>query len=117
MKLKITHLLLLLPFLFFSGSCSKEEPDDVPDDLVFHSLVAEKDTIAPGETVRITATATGSQLKYFWSASPFGEILDSGAEIRYFASPCSIGKNTVSCTVTNGSRQSETKTIDIVVYE
>jgi hypothetical protein len=117
MNPKIIYLLCILLFSLFCGSCSKEEPDDVPDDLVFHSLMAEKDSIAPGETVKIIATATGSRLEYFWSATPFGDILGSGAEVEYFASPCAIGKNKVSCKVTNGSRQSETKTIDIVVYE
>lgn len=109
--------LFTLVFSVLCSSCSKEESEVVPQDLVFHSLVAEKDTIAPGETVRITATATGSQLEYFWSATPFGDILGAGAEVQYSASPCAVGKNSVVCKVTNGSSQSETKTIDIVVYE
>jgi hypothetical protein len=117
MKPKIFYFLFVLFFFLFWGGCSEDEPKNVTEDLVFHSLVAEKDTIAPGEIVKITAFATGSQLKYFWSAKPFGDILDAGAEVRYSASMCAIGKNTITCRVTNGPTQEETKTIDIVVYE
>lgn len=117
MNIKKNIFLLMALLSILSTGCSKEEQEEVPDDLVFHSLVAEKDTIAPGEVVTVTATATGSRLNFYWSAKPFGDILDSGAKVRYSASPCAIGKNTVTCKVTNGSTQSETKTIDIVVYE
>jgi hypothetical protein len=111
----------LYPFLFFSFfilicSCGKEEPE-VPDDLVFQSLVAEKDTIAPGETVKIKANASGSRMNYFWEATPFGDILGSGAEVTYAASPCGVGTNRISCRITNGKTQEDTKTIDVVVYE
>jgi hypothetical protein len=112
-------LLILVSFLLFLlfPRCNKESENEIPDDLVYHSLVAEKDTIAPGETVNVKATATGSQLEYFWSATPYGDILNSGSEVLYAASPCGVGTNKISCKITNGSKQEETKTIDIVVYE
>lgn len=116
MKYTIRYSLFLFIFFLMAESCSKEETE-LPNDLVFQSLVAEKDTIAPGETVKIKASATGSRLEYFWEANPFGDILGSGAEITYAASPCGVGANKISCRITNGSKQEETKTIDIVVYE
>lgn len=116
MNPKILYSIFFLAIFIFTGSCGKEE-SEVPDDLVFNSLVAEKDTIAPGETVKIKASATGSRLEYFWDATPFGDILGSEAEITYAASPCGVGTNKISCRITNGSKQEETKTIDIVVYE
>jgi hypothetical protein len=115
MNRKILYSIFFLSIFIFTGSCDKEEPD-VPNDLVFHSLVAEKDTIAPDETVKIKAQAIGSRLEYFWSATPFGDILNSGSEVTYAASPCAVGTNKVTCKVTNGN-QSESKTIEIVVYE
>lgn len=95
-------------------NCSKTE-QEAPGDLVFHSLTIEKDTIAPGETTKVKADATGTNLNYYWSAS-LGDILGSGAEVVYAASPCSAGKNQITCRIENGSL-SETKTVDIVVYE
>jgi hypothetical protein len=63
--------------------------------------------------VKVTAAASGSSLNYFWSAT-LGDILGSGAEVIYAASPCSAGKNRITCRVESGS-QSETKTVDIIV--
>lgn len=116
MNYKTIILVVVLLAPIWAGSCSKDEPDE-PGELVFQSLVAEKDTIAPGETVKVKATAIGNRLEYYWSASPFGDILGSGAGVTYAASPCGVGTNRISCRITSGSTQEETKTIDIVVYE
>ncbi|MFW5822621.1 MAG: hypothetical protein ACOCU7_04455 [Tangfeifania sp.] len=110
----LLNALILFAFLFFGYSCS-EEKTETPDDLVFQSLVAEKDTIAPSESTKIKATATGSRLEFFWSAT-LGDIIGSGPEVTYVASPCAAGSNEISCKITNGS-QSESKSIKIVVYE
>jgi|MTBAKSStandDraft_2_1061841.scaffolds.fasta_scaffold44219_1 hypothetical protein len=115
MNYKILHILLLLVFTGLIYCCGGEE-EEVPDDLVFHSLVAERDTIAPGEQVKVKANATGSKLEYYWSAT-LGDILNSGPEVIYAASPCQVGKNQITCKITNGPNQSETKSIYIVVYE
>lgn len=114
MNRRIIFSFFLFALFVFTCSCGKEEAE-VFDDLVFHSLVAEKDTVAPGETVKIKANATGNKIEYFWSVN-LGDIIGSGSEIIYAASPCAWGSNEVTCTVTNGN-QTESKTIDIVVYE
>ncbi len=116
MKRIFHYPLILLLLAVLVCSCRKDE-EEVPDDLVYYSLIAEKDTIAPGETVKIMVNATGSRLEYFWSASPFGDILGSGPTVTYAASPCGVGTNRISCRITNGSKQEETKSIDVVVYE
>lgn len=113
MNYKFLYIFFLFSFFIFCR-CSKEEPE-FSNDLVFHSLTAEKDTIAPGETVKIKASASGSNLEYFWSVT-LGDIIGSGSEITYAASPCAVGVNEVTCTVENGN-QAESKTIEIVVYE
>lgn len=97
-------------------NCSKEEEELPVEDLVFESLVSAKDTIAPGETTTVTATASGTGLTYYWSAT-LGDILGSGSEIVYTASPCQTGTNQITCKITDGNNQSKSKTIAIVVYE
>jgi hypothetical protein len=114
MKRILVSTLTLLAFLFLGYSCAEEEVE-APDDLVFHSLVAEKDTIAPGESTTVKASATGSSLEFFWDAT-LGDIIGSGSQITYVASPCAVGTNEISCKVTNGN-QWETKSIEITVYE
>jgi hypothetical protein len=107
-------LCLLVIFLFFPG-CGKEQEEKEPfQPLVFNSLVAEKSTIKAGETTKIKATATGSNLVYTWSAS-LGDILGSGSEVTYTASICQIGKNQINCKINNEKNDSESKTIEIVV--
>ncbi len=113
MDRQIFFLLLLVAGPLLLLHCSKEEEQMVPQDLVYQSLVAEKDTIAPDETTKVTATATGSRLEYFWSAT-LGDIVGQGAEVTYVASPCHVGKNEITCKITNGD-QSESKTLEIVV--
>ena len=104
-----------LSLLFISISCKKEDdPGDPSQPLIFSSLVAGKDTIVPGESTEITATASGYKLTYSWSATA-GDILGSGARVIYAASPCHAGTNQITCTVKDGNEKSETKEIDIVV--
>ncbi|NOR73974.1 MAG: hypothetical protein GQ525_02320 [Draconibacterium sp.] len=113
----------LVPILIFFAlllcNCNKEveeEEEELLQDLKFQSLVAEEDTLVSGAVTNVIATATGSNLNYYWSAFK-GDILGFGSEIIYASSPCYLGKNQITCTVTNGNNQSETKTIDIVVIE
>ena len=107
---------LILVLIFILYYCEKEnnntgEPDQP---LVFTSLVAEKDTVEVGEQTKIVATATGYDIQYQWSASA-GDILGSGSEVIYAASPCHIGENTISCVIKDGNNNSEKKEIIIVV--
>jgi hypothetical protein len=104
-----------LMLLLLLGSCeNNNDPGDPSQPLIFSSLNAERDTILPGETTKITAVASGYRITYNWSASA-GDILNSGAEVIYAASPCQAGKNRITCTVKDGNEQSETKEIFIVV--
>ena len=107
---------ILLALAVFCKCKEDNEEEQLPQDLEFHSLIAEKDSAYAGEEVKIKATASGTDLNYFWSAS-LGDILGSGAEVVYVTSPCQVGTNQVTCKITNGKNQSETKTIEIVVLE
>lgn len=111
-KLVITGLLLSLLMI----ACGKEDPNggDPSQELVYESLIAERDTLMAGETTAITATAEGYQLEYHWSAT-LGDILGSGASVQYATSPCHAGTNEVSCTVKDGNDKSMSKSVSIVV--
>jgi hypothetical protein len=103
--------------LFLMVSCTKDENggSENPDQpLFFVSLEAEKDTIESGGSTKISAVASGYKLTFYWSATA-GDILGSGSEVIYTASPCHIGKNTITCTVRDGKNVSQSKEIFIVV--
>ena len=107
---------LLIVFSLLPG-CGRENEENEPfQPLVYHSLVAEKITLKAGETTRIKASANGSHLVYTWTAT-LGDILGSGAEVIYAPSICQIGKNTITCKISNDKNQSETKTVEITVTD
>jgi hypothetical protein len=116
-KMMMRKQTLILLLLFVLTACSKEENGDIVDpgqSLLFSSLTAEKYTISPGESTKITAIATGYMLEYKWSASA-GNILNSGSIVTYAASPCNTGTNKIICTVTDGNNVSQSKEVSIVV--
>jgi hypothetical protein len=107
---------LLIAVVFVSCKKEKEETPALP--LSFSSLMSLSDTIYVGTTTKVTATATGDNLSYSWSLSQssLGDIIGSGSQITYGASPCCTGWNTIVCTVSNGS-ESQSKSVTIVVVE
>lgn len=109
-------ILLILISIFLLYCCEEKENNsgDPSQPLVFTSLIAENDTIEAGDQTKITATASGYKIQYFWAASA-GDILGGGAEIIYVALPCKVGENTVTCKVKDGNGNSEKKEIIIVV--
>ena len=98
-------------------SCTIDEGDDHGDPdqpLVFSSLTAERSTLAPGESTKITAVASGYWITYHWTKTA-GDILGSGSQVVYAVSPCHLGTNIITCTVTDGNNVSLSKEITIVV--
>lgn len=99
------------------SSCSKDDDgnqEDPGQPLIYTSLTAERDTIESGETTKVTAVATGYKLSFHWSATA-GDILGTGSQVIYAASPCQAGKNKLVCTVSDGNNNSKSKEIFIVV--
>lgn len=110
------QLAILLGIIISLVACDSDNGDDYGDPtqpFVFVSLTAEKDTIAPGETTKITAVATGYRLTYTWSKSA-GIITGTGSQVSYTVPPCDIGRNRITCKVTDGKNVSESKDIYIV---
>jgi len=114
--MKIYKYLLFLPvlFLLILCSCEKDKPQDVDRPLVFESLLAENDTIIPGGSTNVTATADGDGITYTWSANS-GDILGNGSTVTYISPPCIIGNNTITCTVKDKADNTLSKSITITV--
>jgi len=114
---KVFSIFLLFAFVIIGlWACKKDNNNNGNNDipLVFTSLTAESDTIFSGTSTSITATATGYNLTYSWSATA-GNILGSGHEVIYTTPPCVPGINQITCTVKDGNNKTETKNINIVV--
>jgi hypothetical protein len=109
------NFFILVIFILFCN-CSKQDETEPAGELIYHSLVSEKDTIAPGEQTKITATATGTNLSYFWKAEG-GTIINSGYQVNYTAGPCDLGKNKITCEIKSSGNLTESKSLYIVVYE
>jgi len=110
------YLLLLLGILLSLSACENNgggEGGDPSEPLVFVSLTADKDTISPGETTKITAVATGYQITYTWLKSA-GIITGSGSQVTYTVPPCDLGRNRVTCRVTDGNNATLSKEVYIV---
>jgi hypothetical protein len=115
--MRIKQLTALIFLMTSMISCTIEEGGDHGDPnqpLVFTSLTAEKATIAPGESIKITAVATGYRLTYTWTKTA-GDILGSGSQVVYAVSPCHLGTYNITCTVTDGKNVSQSKEVTIVV--
>lgn len=68
-------------------------------------------------TVRVDAIDPDADpLKFRWSASA-GDIIGEGSEVRYTASYCCVGFNTVRVTVEDGRGGSATRGVDIPVVQ
>jgi hypothetical protein len=109
-------LIVFLGILFSLSSCDTSGGDDGSDPsapLVYVSLTADRDTISPGEATRITAVATGYRLTYTWTKSA-GIITGTGYQVSYTVPPCDLGRNRITCKVTDGHNVSQTKEIYLV---
>jgi len=84
---------------------------------VIESIVVDPVFITVGTTTTITVNASdpdGDQLEYAWS-SALGDIIGSGAEVRYSAAYCCVGSNTITVEVSDikGAKVSENINIEV----
>jgi len=114
MENKLVSFLVAVLSIFVACSDDENAEGDPTQPLVFKSLIAEHDTINAGELTEIIATAEGYKISFHWSATG-GDILGSGEQVTFTASPCYIGRNQVTCMVSDGNGQSETKKVIIIV--
>jgi hypothetical protein len=117
MKTALVQCLVLLFFPVLVLSCKPEviDPDGKDLPLVFSSLTAGRDTIFTEDTTRLQALATGYQLTFIWSVEK-GDLIGSGEQIIFVATPCTVGNNLISCTVKDGNEQTVTKQVMVTVF-
>lgn len=92
-------LLLLLVLSIAVVGCKKDEdnpPTDNKTPLTFSSLTASDTLIAIAANTTLTATATGDELTYTWSAE-YGTIFGSGAVVEWTV--CHSDYFTINCEV------------------
>jgi hypothetical protein len=125
---KIINLLVILMLLSaFTGGCTiyddeqiqeqsmDENGDDNPNSTIeYISLIADETSLSAGESTHITATATGENLEYYWSAS-LGDIIGSGEQITYTAAFCCEGSNTITCSIKDNLNTWKHKSVTITV--
>lgn len=117
---KIFFASILLAAVIFSGcvqpdsNITSSEGNNSP---VIENIYVDPVFITVGTTATIEVTASdpdGDQLNYAWS-SALGDIIGSGANVRYSAAYCCVGSNTVTVTVSDvkGAKVSEDIRIEI----
>lgn len=104
-------------FSFLIMSCEREKPNPEGKDqpLIFSSIQANRDTIFTEDTTRIWSVATGYQISYHWFVEK-GDLLGSGDEVTFVATPCTVGKNTIFCTIKDGNDHEITKQVVVTVF-
>jgi hypothetical protein len=84
---------------------------------VITDLTAIPSTSTVGEIVTVTSVASdpdGDPLSYEWYMTA-GDLLGDGPVVRYIATYCCVGVNTVRVTVKDGRGGSATRFIDVQV--
>ena len=82
-----------------------------------NSITMDPVFITVGTTAKITIDATdpeGDPITYSWTVA-LGDIIGSGAEVRYTAAFCCVGTNTIHLEVKDSKGAGVKKSIEIVV--
>ncbi|TVQ16456.1 MAG: hypothetical protein EA361_04050 [Bacteroidetes bacterium] len=98
----------------YGNSEIKEVEVRVTSELVFTALESEEETIPVGFRTTVTATASGEEIEYQWSADG-GTLEGEGSEVVFFAG--NPGEYKLTCTVTDLAGESQFFEIIITVVE
>jgi hypothetical protein len=82
-----------------------------------NSIIIDPVFITVGTTTKITVDANdpeGDAISYSWTVA-LGDIIGSGAEVRYTAAFCCVGTNTLHLEVKDSKGASVKESIEIVV--
>lgn len=112
---------VILTIIFLQG-CIQPESNvasfDGNQNPVIKKITADKLGIKSGEFTTITVEAfdpDGGELDYSWHAF-LGDIIGSGSSIRYTASYCCLGVNTINLTVTDAAGAKVSQSINIEIF-
>ena len=106
-------ILVVLCLIYSCKKKTKSSNSDSPKLYTFNSLKADRDTIQKGNVTNIKADFSGSGI-CSWGASA-GDIFGSGNIILFGASSCCSGNHTITCTLTDSNKNTESKAIVIKV--
>ncbi|MFZ1518732.1 MAG: hypothetical protein WAU11_08150 [Ignavibacteriaceae bacterium] len=101
-----TNLFLLISLISFIGCVQPEStvsPQGDNNSPVIENVLVDPGFINVGTTATIKVNASdldGDQLNYGWSTA-LGDIIGSGAEVRYTAAFCCVGSNIITVTVSD----------------
>lgn len=114
---QIIKCLCVIGSLILLAQCDKPDPGGEGKDepLVFNRLTAARDTIFTEDTTRLSAAASGYNITYSWWVEK-GDLIGSGPEIIFVATPCTVGNNPITCTVTDGNQQSKSLVVTVTVF-
>lgn len=100
------------------GSCKKDKPVNTGETLNFSTLAVEDTNILVNEEVKISATASGSNITYTWvstgsNGEASGNILPGSNASNVYFTICHADRFKVSCTVKDSENKSITKSVYI----
>jgi len=113
--------IISLTALILSGCVQPEstisslEGNNLPE---IQSVYVDPAFITVGTTATIEVTASdpdGDRLEYGWSTA-LGDIIGSGAKVRYTAAYCCVGSNIITVVVSDFKGAKVTKDITIEIY-
>ncbi|MBI3124033.1 MAG: hypothetical protein HYZ10_06475 [Ignavibacteriales bacterium] len=117
---KINMARYVVAILLLSG-CTQPESNiasfDGNQSPVIKKISADKIGIKSGEFTTLTVEAfdpDGEELDYSWHAF-LGDIIGSGSSVRYTASYCCVGVNTINVTVTDAAGAKVSQSINIQI--
>jgi PBP1b-binding outer membrane lipoprotein LpoB len=118
-NMKTIFSLIITAFILFG--CAHPNPTEsnasgnsAPE---INSISMDPVFITVGTTAKITIDATdpeGDPITYSWTVA-LGDIIGSGAEVRYTAAFCCVGTNTIHLEVKDSKGAGVKKSIEIVV--
>lgn len=114
---KLINTLFVCVLLLGIVSCKKEDLPTNDDNnnhsqLIYSKLSAKDTVMAVGIFTTLTATATGDELSYIWSAD-YGTFVGSGSSVDWSA--CHATDHVITCEVKDKYGASLTKTVTIHV--
>ena len=111
-------ILVFTAVLLVTVAACKKSSDPAPPantgvEFKFVSLSASDSTLKVNGVLNITATATGSNLKYKWSAT-YGTFIGSGQNVQYTV--CHADKFCITCQISDDQGHSDSKDIYVRAY-
>jgi len=116
--LRFVFSFILLAFVFVG--CNKKNTTPAPQaadssGFTFNALKADKQEIEQGEVTNVIAEVNGN-VSYAWTVSS-GNIFGNGRQVLFGAGTCCSGEHTITCTVTDAAKKSESRSIILKVRE